>query len=76
MPNPFKDPDEKKFNDECACDCDHAAVTKKDLRKMESRLTAILGVIASGDKERIKILTDQLKNSATDLQDAVNKNKP
>ena len=63
MPNPFKE-----F-------FDFMPASKQDLDELEARLMAVLLVIASGDKQRLEALTAQLKQSATALQDAVNKNK-
>lgn len=68
MPNPFNNPDKKKFY---IC----PLATKDDLREMERRLTAMLLVIASGDKARLQSMVDELKSSANALQEAVNKNK-
>jgi len=68
MPNPFNDPDKKKFT---IC----PFVTKADLREMEQRLRAILLVIASGDKERIQEMIDGLQKHADALRVAVNKHK-
>ncbi len=68
MGNPFDNKDKKKF---VIC----PLATKQDLREMEQRLTAILLVIASGDKQRLQTMIDGLKKSADDLQQAVNENK-
>ncbi len=68
MPNPFNNPDKKKFS------C-WVPASKQDLQEMEQRLTAILLVIASGDKARLQSMVDELKTSANALQEAVNKNK-
>jgi hypothetical protein len=49
--------------------------TKADLNAMEKRLTEILKVIASGDKQRIQDVIQQLNQSAAALQSSVNRNK-
>ncbi len=70
MPNPFKDPDTKKWSD-----C-YLPATKADLNEMEDRLTAlIVTAVTGGEKHRIEELTAKLKAAADTLQSAVDKNK-